>query len=51
LLAYVKATKEKYPDMDESVILNLYTQRGTSTLSIKQQEELADGSKANDMKL
>jgi len=35
LLSYVENTKKLYPDMNESTILNLYTQRGQSTVTIE----------------
>ncbi len=39
LLTDIEAMKAKHPKMDEATILNLYTQRGTSTFSIKESEE------------
>jgi hypothetical protein len=42
LLSYVVNTKKLYPDVDENVILNLYTQRGTSALAVKEQENIGE---------
>ncbi len=43
LLSYVEATKKKFPKIDEATILNLYSQRGQSTLAIAN-EATADNS-------
>jgi len=39
LLTYVEATRKKFPEMSEQAILNLYTQRGSSTFSIQDKQE------------
>ncbi len=42
LLDYVKEQKIKHPEMSDATILNLYTQRGQSSVSIEDKQETED---------